>query len=234
MRTSLAQQIAASRLYGFSFTVFRSTSKATVFRTTGMTPVLSPLIGACPSNAIVAGAREADALRGLAFVEPPSDVVAALRARRATAEPTESVALKCVGPVLHLRVTADDGIHAKAFVWLLVAEPSPGHLAGTVVATAMRVAIDIATDANAVLLECSRIHRTTRVGNTLAFIERWLAHLHAVHPLAHIAFADLRVSLSVCVSVGAGPLRCVPGLVARQQNDSVVVRQDSLLKKCYA
>jgi hypothetical protein len=89
---SFARQIASSRLFGFAFTEFRSTAKATVFRTTGMTPVLTPLIAACPSNALVAGARDVDALRGMALVEPPSEVIAALRARRATAEPSETVA----------------------------------------------------------------------------------------------------------------------------------------------
>ncbi len=89
---SFALQIAGSRLFGFAFTEFQSSAKATVFRTTGMTPVLTPLIAACPSNAIVAGTRDVEALRGLSFVEPPTEVLAALRARRAATESSDTVA----------------------------------------------------------------------------------------------------------------------------------------------
>ena len=86
---SFAQQIAGSRLFGFAFTEFQSSAKATVFRTTGMTPVLMPLIAGCPSNAIVAGTRDVDALREQLFVEPPSAVLTALRAQRSTSLSSE-------------------------------------------------------------------------------------------------------------------------------------------------
>jgi uncharacterized protein YjdB len=56
---AFASQIAASRQFGFAFTEYLGTAKATIFRVTGLTPVLSPLFTLCPSNAIVAGAPSA-------------------------------------------------------------------------------------------------------------------------------------------------------------------------------
>ncbi len=53
---AFASQIAVSRQFGFAFTEFLGTAKATIFRVTGLTPLLSPLLTQCPSNAIVAGA----------------------------------------------------------------------------------------------------------------------------------------------------------------------------------
>jgi uncharacterized protein YjdB len=53
---AFASQIAASRQFGFAFTEFLGTAKATIFRVTGLAPLLSPLLTLCPSNAIVAGA----------------------------------------------------------------------------------------------------------------------------------------------------------------------------------
>lgn len=56
---AFASQIAASRQFGFAFTELLGTAKATIFRVTGLTPLLSPLFTQCPSNAIVAGAPSA-------------------------------------------------------------------------------------------------------------------------------------------------------------------------------
>ena len=53
---AFASQIAASRQFGFAFTEFLDTAKSTIFRVTGLLPLLSPLLTQCPSNAIVAGA----------------------------------------------------------------------------------------------------------------------------------------------------------------------------------
>ena len=54
-----ASQIAASRQFGFAFTEYLGTAKATIFRVTGLSPLLSPLLTQCPSNAIVAGVPSA-------------------------------------------------------------------------------------------------------------------------------------------------------------------------------
>jgi uncharacterized protein YjdB len=56
---TFASQIAASRRFGFAFGEFLGTAKATIFRVTGLSPLLSPLLTQCPSNAIVAGAPSA-------------------------------------------------------------------------------------------------------------------------------------------------------------------------------
>ncbi len=56
---AFASQIAASRQFGFAFTEYLGTAKATIFRVTGLAPLLSPLFTQCPSNAIVAGASSA-------------------------------------------------------------------------------------------------------------------------------------------------------------------------------
>ncbi len=70
-----ASQIAASRQFGFAFTEFLGTAKATIFRVTGLTPLLSPLLTQCPSNAIVGSAPGAGA-----NVAPPESAAARLMA----------------------------------------------------------------------------------------------------------------------------------------------------------
>jgi uncharacterized protein YjdB len=70
-----ASQIAASRQFGFAFTEFLGTAKATIFRVTGLTPLLSPLLTQCPSNAIV-GSAPGDGVN----VAPPESAAARLMA----------------------------------------------------------------------------------------------------------------------------------------------------------
>ncbi|WP_310572448.1 Ig-like domain-containing protein [Gemmatimonas sp.] len=53
---NFAAQIAASRQFGFGFGEFMGATKATIFRVTGLAPLVAPLYTMCPSNAIVAGA----------------------------------------------------------------------------------------------------------------------------------------------------------------------------------
>lgn len=97
-----ASQIAASRQFGFAFTEFMGTAKATIFRVTGLTPLLSPLLTLCPSNAIVAGAPSAEsgaeqlesntarvmAAYATARGEPSARTVSREAAARAAAEPS--------------------------------------------------------------------------------------------------------------------------------------------------
>lgn len=54
-----ATQISASRQFGFAFTEYLGTAKATIFCVTGLSPLLSPLLSQCPSNAVVAGVPSA-------------------------------------------------------------------------------------------------------------------------------------------------------------------------------
>ncbi len=48
--------IASSRLFGFGFGEFQGSSKATIFRVSGMAPLVAPLFTLCPSSAITSGA----------------------------------------------------------------------------------------------------------------------------------------------------------------------------------
>ncbi len=98
---AFALQIAASRQFGFAFTEYLGTAKATSFRVTGLTPLLSPLFTQCPSNAIVAGAPsasgdagplESDAARMMAAYaaargEPSARTVSREAAARAVSGP---------------------------------------------------------------------------------------------------------------------------------------------------
>jgi uncharacterized protein YjdB len=47
---NFASLIGLSRQFGFAFTEFLSTAKATIFRVTGLTPYLNQVLAACPSN----------------------------------------------------------------------------------------------------------------------------------------------------------------------------------------
>jgi len=96
-----ATQISASRQFGFAFTEYLGTAKATIFRVTGLAPLLSPLLTLCPSNAIVAGAPstgtdveqlESNAARVMAAYtaargEPSARMVSREAAARAVAGP---------------------------------------------------------------------------------------------------------------------------------------------------
>ena len=58
---AFALQIAASRQFGFAFTEFLGSAKAMIFRVTGLSSRLAPIIAVCPSNAIVTNALIANA-----------------------------------------------------------------------------------------------------------------------------------------------------------------------------
>ncbi|MBP6570561.1 MAG: Ig domain-containing protein [Gemmatimonadales bacterium] len=47
---NFASLIGLSRQFGFAFTEFLGTAKATIFRVTGLTPYLNQVLAACPSN----------------------------------------------------------------------------------------------------------------------------------------------------------------------------------------
>jgi hypothetical protein len=54
IRKGFAQQMAAARLFGFAFTEFQGSAKAMIFRVTGLSGILNPLLAACPGNSVVA------------------------------------------------------------------------------------------------------------------------------------------------------------------------------------
>lgn len=58
---AFATQVAAARLFGFAFTEFLGSAKAMIFRVSGLSTRLAPLIVACPSSAIVADTASAAA-----------------------------------------------------------------------------------------------------------------------------------------------------------------------------
>ncbi len=98
-----AQQIAASRQFGFAFTEYLGSATAMIFRVTGLAPLLTPLLAQCTSNAIVASAAATSASADL-FA--PSGIVsselAQVRLRRANSPPSEKVV-----PVLPSRMAPD-------------------------------------------------------------------------------------------------------------------------------
>ena len=79
---ALANQIAASRIFGFAFGEFQGSSKAMLFRVTGMGARLPFLFSQCPSSAIVGDMDEA-------FASAQADLQA-LRGALAAADATPS------------------------------------------------------------------------------------------------------------------------------------------------
>ena len=57
---AFAAQIAASRQFSFGFGEYLGATKVTIFRVTGLRPLVAPLYTLCPSNAIVAGVPAVD------------------------------------------------------------------------------------------------------------------------------------------------------------------------------
>lgn len=55
-RKSFSLTVAAARSFGFAFTEFLGTAKAVIFRVTGLSPHLAPVMAACPAAATVAEA----------------------------------------------------------------------------------------------------------------------------------------------------------------------------------
>lgn len=87
---ALLASLAAARQFGFAFGEFLGSAKAVLFRVTGLTPRLAPLLAACPSNSLVGPmaapptAEEIEAVR--AQLRPPT-VAAAERLARLQAGP---------------------------------------------------------------------------------------------------------------------------------------------------
>jgi hypothetical protein len=83
-KKSFALTMALSRTFGFAFSEFNGPAKAMIFRVTGLTPVLNPLIAACPSNGLMAStdAGRTSLERLLAGVRQPSQMTPERQLRR--------------------------------------------------------------------------------------------------------------------------------------------------------
>lgn len=89
---AFALQIAASRQFGFAFTEFRGTAKATIFRVTGLSSRLSPIIAACPGNAVAAAASQlATMTASMSSPDAASSDLRSARRARAISAPAEAV-----------------------------------------------------------------------------------------------------------------------------------------------
>lgn len=82
--------LTASRRFGFAFSEFLGSAKATLFRVTGLTPRLAPLLAACPSNSLV----------GPMAAPPTAEEIEAVRAqlRAPTVAAAERLARLQAGP----------------------------------------------------------------------------------------------------------------------------------------
>lgn len=78
-RKNFAVLIAASRTFGFGFTEFQGSAKATIFRVTGMAGAIAPSLAACPGNSIVAGLDGVQMLRELQGAGEQSGAEVAMR-----------------------------------------------------------------------------------------------------------------------------------------------------------
>lgn len=89
---AFAQQIAAARTFGFAFTEFQGTAKATIFRVSGLAQRLAPLTSQCSSNSIAASLAEFARTDSVAFSNSPSaprsEQLTALRQSRARSLPS--------------------------------------------------------------------------------------------------------------------------------------------------
>ena len=89
---AFAQQIAAARTFGFAFTEFQGTAKATIFRVGGLAQRLAPLTSQCSSNSIAASLAEFARTDSVAFSNSPSaprsEQLTALRQSRARSLPS--------------------------------------------------------------------------------------------------------------------------------------------------
>jgi len=77
---AFVSQISAARRFGFAFGEFLGAAKATIFRVTGMAPLVAPLLSLCPNNAIMADRTSngvvADASRLLTQSQMAAEIVA--------------------------------------------------------------------------------------------------------------------------------------------------------------
>jgi hypothetical protein len=78
-RKNFAVLIAASRTFGFGFTEFQGSAKATIFRVTGMAGAIAPSLAACPGNGVVTGLDGVQMLRELQGAGEQSGAEAAVR-----------------------------------------------------------------------------------------------------------------------------------------------------------
>ncbi len=78
-RKNFASRIAGALRFGFGFSEFNASARATFFRVAGLQPHLEPLLAGCPSNALMEGPSEAESLR----IHPPGGT-AAMEAWRGT------------------------------------------------------------------------------------------------------------------------------------------------------
>ena len=90
---AFAQQIAATRLFGFAFTEFQGQAKATIFRVSGLSSRLAPMIALCPGNAIMATVEQLAKSEAMGSAMMSSSAISspqltALRASRALAPPS--------------------------------------------------------------------------------------------------------------------------------------------------
>lgn len=105
---NLAAAIAAARSFAFAFTEFQSTARATIFRVTGLNPLLTQVLNACPSNAIRAeddGVAPLDRLAPLLSPAPmtPDRVARAAMGSLESASP--AAALRAAPPTPRVRLT---------------------------------------------------------------------------------------------------------------------------------
>lgn len=78
---AFAATVASSRIFGFAFTEFNASAKATLFRVTGMSQVFAPLLAACPSNSLVPEPQSSP-LEAWSQLRVSPEISEALRAER--------------------------------------------------------------------------------------------------------------------------------------------------------
>ncbi|MGE0441456.1 MAG: Ig domain-containing protein [Gemmatimonadales bacterium] len=105
-RRAFGALLALSRRFGFAFSEFLGSARATVFRVTGLGPRLAPLVAACPSNSLapdpVAAAEAFESVRLLVAGRTAPSASALERGRRgpaATAPPSLARAGPSVGSI---------------------------------------------------------------------------------------------------------------------------------------
>ncbi|MEO5798631.1 MAG: Ig-like domain-containing protein [Gemmatimonadales bacterium] len=99
---NFASLMALSRSFGFAFTEFNASAKATIFRVTGLTPYLNQALAACPSNSI--RTDPAAGMQVLARPTPMNPERAARVLRGATISATPALLAPTAPPVDQIRV----------------------------------------------------------------------------------------------------------------------------------
>ena len=100
--TNLAQKTfalapAASRKFEIAFTEFQGSAKAITFRVTGLTPLLTPLFAACPSDALMAVGDD-NKTRPEELLEKQRHAWTVLRAKAPTPSTPERQLRQEIGP----------------------------------------------------------------------------------------------------------------------------------------